>query len=112
MSAADDRRVRDAADKRRLRAERKHAAFVLTGDVCACGARATCMAVRAEFLPVPPNSLSRCGWTISSQRVRQELTRREPTCRPCASKRAHTSRRLVRDPTVLDRTIREAIYGI
>lgn len=109
---AETRRVRDAADKRRLRAERKHAAFVLTGRTCACGALATCLSVRSEHLPARPNSLSHHGWTISSSRVRQELTTREPTCRPCASKRAHESRRLTRDPILMGRKIRKSLHGI
>lgn len=105
MISVETRRVKDAADKRRLRAERKHAAFTLTGTTCACGEKATCLAIRSEFLPGKWNSLSHHGWTISSQRVRAELTTREPTCRPCASKTPATedsrhnpgdSRRLVR----------------
>lgn len=112
MISAETRRVRDAADKRRIRAERKHAAFTLTGKTCACGATATCLAVRVEHLPARPNSLSHHGWTISSQRVRDELTTREPACRPCASKRAHTSRMLMRDPIMMARRVRESLHGI
>lgn len=105
-------RVKDAASKRIVRARRKHAAHEIAGWTCACGQPATCMSIRAEFLPAPRGGLAHSGWTMSSQRVRQELTRREPTCRPCASRRAHASRRLMRDPIALARRIREVINAL
>lgn len=106
------RRIKTAAANRLTRARRKHAAFEIAGWRCKCGEPATCMSVREELLPAPSRSLTNHGWTISSQRVREELTRREPTCRACASRRAHTSRRLLRDPLMMNRRIREDLYGI
>jgi hypothetical protein len=101
-----------AAYSRRLRADRRWAAYAIAGRRCACGEPATCMPLRPEHLPASGSGLARHGYTMSSQRLREELARREPACRRCASRRAHESRRLVRDPVVMSRRIREAIDGI